>query len=461
MSLLIVEKVAEKVTQTGLDRDRLLKNLRQQLNHLQSGDDVAPHQQPLNLQTHSPTTLQTLSTLHLPTTQDEEWRSTDLGDLYRLDWQPAPPAQVTLNAFAPFELPEAQHSRLVLVNGRYCELLSDISGLAAGFYVGNWAGLATDQQEKLAPYLTPNQSDDIFELLNRAGSQDLLVVWAQKNAIAPDPIHLLHLAVADQTPIWIQPRILVVVEEGASLSLVEYYGTNSFNCSDIPQNHPYWVNTSTQIYLAPNAQINHSRIQREAGDAFHIGNTVVIQQQHSRYQTQDIALGAQLSRHNLQVLQRGEQTETQLNGLTAIAQRQTSDTHSEVRLQHPHGKIDQFHKCILDDRAHAIFSGKIFVPKPAQMTQATQLNRSLLMSPKARINTKPELQITADNVKCAHGATVSQLEADELFYLQSRGLTENEARHLLIDAFATDLSDRIPVPSLRHRLVQCLTCRTL
>ena len=457
MSLLIVEKVAE----TGLDRDRLLQSLCQQLKSLQSRTDVAPHQKPLNLQTN----LQTLSTLSLPTNRDEEWRSTDLGDLYRFDWQAAPPAEVTLNAFAPFELPEAQHSRLVLVNGLYCELLSDISGLAAGFYVGNWAGLTTAQQEKLSPYLahneSPNQSDDIFEVLNRAGSRDLIVVWAQKNAIAPDPIHLLHLAVADQTPIWIQPRILVIVEEGASLSLVEYYGTNSFNCSDIPQNHPYWVNTSTQIYLAPNAQINHSRIQREAGDAFHIGSTVVIQQQSSRYQIQDIALGAQLSRHNLQVLQRGEQTETQLNGLTAIAQRQTSDTHSEVRLQHPHGKIDQFHKCILDDRAHAIFSGKIFVPKPAQMTNATQLNRTLLISPKARINTKPELQITADNVKCAHGATVSQLEADELFYLQSRGLTDNEARHLLIDAFATDLTDRIPVPSLQHRLVQCLTCRTL
>lgn len=437
--------VVEKSTKVSSDRDRLLQNLRQQVS---DRGQLA--------------TLKALATLDLPTNRDEEWRSTDLSALYRFDWQPAPPTHITLNTFAPFELPEAHHSRLVLVNGVYSATLSDVTGLAPGIYVGNWDGLTAAQQQQFSQYLDATISENIFEVLNRSGSPDLVVVWAQKNAIAAtDPIHLLHLSVADETPILIQPRILVVVEANASLQLVEYYGATSLNCSDIPQNHPYWINTSTQIHLAPNAQLNHSRIQRDAGDAFHIGNTVIHQHQLSRYQLQDIALGAQLSRHNLQIIQQGEQTETQLNGLTAIAKRQTSDTHSEVRLQYPHGKIDQYHKCILDDYAHAIFSGKIFVPKPAQMTNATQLNRNLLISPKARINTKPELQITADNVKCAHGATVSQLEADELFYLQSRGLTDNEARHLLIDAFATDITERIPVPSLQHRLVQCLTCRTM
>jgi Fe-S cluster assembly protein SufD len=130
-------------------------------------------------------------------------------------------------------------------------------------------------------------------------------------------------------------------------------------------------------------------------------------------------------------------------------------------LNHPYATTHQLHKCIIDGNSHGVFNGKIFVPKAAQFTNATQLNRNLLLSPKARINTKPELQITADNVKCSHGATISQLEADELFYLQSRGLNETDARHLLIDAFAAEILEKIPLTSLRQRLTQCVACRTV
>ena len=130
-------------------------------------------------------------------------------------------------------------------------------------------------------------------------------------------------------------------------------------------------------------------------------------------------------------------------------------------LTKPYGTTDQLHKCIIDDAAHGVFSGKVFVPKAAQLTNASQLNRNLLLSPKARVDTKPELQITADNVKCSHGATVSQLEADEVFYLRSRGLNEYDARHLLMDAFAAEILERIPLESLRTRLAQYVACRTL
>ena len=123
-----------------------------------------------------------------------------------------------------------------------------------------------------------------------------------------------------------------------------------------------------------------------------------------------------------------------------------------INLHHPHGTTDQLHKTIVSDRAHAIFNGKVFVPKPAQLTNASQLNRNLLLSPKARVNTKPELQITADNVKCSHGATVSQLEADEIFYLRSRGLTENDARQLLIDAFVTEIIEKITIESVQKSI---------
>jgi Fe-S cluster assembly protein SufD len=167
-----------------------------------------------------------------------------------------------------------------------------------------------------------------------------------------------------------------------------------------------------------------------------------------------------LYRNSLEIFQKGEQTQTQLNGLTLVSGEQLADTHSAIFLTKPYGTTDQLHKCIIDDSAHAVFNGKIFVPKAAQLTNAAQLNRNLLLSPKARVNTKPELQITADNVKCSHGATVSQLEADEVFYLRSRGLTEADARYLLVDAFAAEILGRIPIESLRQRLTQCVACRT-
>ena len=148
------------------------------------------------------------------------------------------------------------------------------------------------------------------------------------------------------------------------------------------------------------------------------------------------------------------------SGLTVIADKQLADTHSVLSLNHPHGISKQLHKCIIGDRAHGVFNGKIFVPKPAQLTDASQLNRNLLLSSKSRIDTKPQLEITADNVKCAHGATVSQLEDDEIFYLQSRGINETDARKLLVNAFATEIINFIPVAAVRESLLKTVTSLT-
>jgi Fe-S cluster assembly protein SufD len=286
------------------------------------------------------------------------------------------------------------------------------------------------------------------------------VVWASKNIVVETPIHLLFISTTDDVAVISQPRCLVVAEAGSQLSLIEYYAANVESCPDIPVNRPYFTNQVTEIWVEENAQVNHTRNQREAGDAFHIGKSAIAQARNSRYTCNAITLGAKLSRHNLEVFQTGEGTETTLNGLTLIGGEQLADTHSAIALNHPNGISNQLHKCIVDDRAHAVFNGKVYVPKAAQFTNAGQLNRNLLLSPKARVDTKPQLEITADQVKCSHGATVSQLDADEVFYLQSRGLNEANARKLLLDAFAAEILNRIPVASLRHRLSQCVACRT-
>ncbi|ACK64514.1 FeS assembly protein SufD [Rippkaea orientalis PCC 8801] len=397
-----------------------------------------------------------------PTTHHEEWRFTDLSELYQIRFDPRPRSTTILSdTLAPFILPEAKLSSLIFVNGEFAPELSNLAALPDGVYVGNLMGLSSEKREKVVNYLAKHDgAKDVFTLMNTADMYHIAIVWVDPNVTVDIPIFLLFLTVASHIHNIIQPRVLVIAETGSSLQLVEHYGAISEDCSDLAHNKAYFTNTVTEIWVKDNAQVNHTRVQRELGDSFHIGKTAIAQSQDSRYTCTEINLGAKLSRHTLEVFQHGKQTETYLNGLTMVGGKQVADTHSAVFLNHSYGMAHQLHKCIIDDEARGVFNGKIFVPKAAQLTNATQLNRNLLLSPKARINTKPELQITADNVKCSHGATISQLESDELFYLQSRGLTESDARNLLIDAFAAEILDKIPLASLRTRLSQCVACRT-
>lgn len=399
---------------------------------------------------------------NIPTTKEEDWRFTDLSNFIKQDFLLANQAKVDKFTLNSFLLSEAANSCLVFVNGIYAPELSNISALPAGIYVGNLANLPTPLSENLGQYLAQNNyENEVFTALNTSGITDASIIYVNKNVEISTPIHLLHLTVRENFASFAQPRILVIAQRNSRLNLVEYYGAVAMGCSDAARQQNYFTNAVTEIYLQENSQINHHRIQRESGDGFHIAKTFISQSSNSNYTLNEINLGGKFYRHNLQIQQVGEQTETNLNGLTMIQGKQIADTHSIVNLSKPHGTVNQLHKYILDDAAHGIFSGKIYVPKLAQLTNANQLNRNLLLSPKARINTKPELQITADNVKCSHGATVSQLEADEIFYLRSRGLNEYDAKHLLIDAFAGEILDKLPLKSLNQRLSQCVACRTL
>lgn len=398
----------------------------------------------------------------IPSKRDEEWRFTDISELCQINFQLADKVTVPMAAWQPFILPEARQARLTFVNGIYAAELSDLSGLPEGIHIGNLNSLSGLQNAPIVKYVGQQAGNgDAFAGLNAAGLRDIATIWINRNVVIETPIHLLFLTVPSATPSLSQPRVLVVAEANSSLNFVEYYSAISEYCPDVSQNHPYFTNAVTEIFLEENARVNHSRIQRESRDGFHIGKTAIAQNKDSRYTCNEVSLGSKLYRHNLEIFQQGEQTETYLNGLTIIGGKQVADTHSAVFLRHPYGTVNQLHKCIIDDSAHAIFNGKISVPKTAQFTNAAQLNRNLLLSPKARVNTKPELQITADSVKCSHGATISQLEAEELFYLRSRGLTEVDARHLLIDAFAADILERLPFNSLQHQLAQCVACRTV
>ncbi|KAB8316342.1 Fe-S cluster assembly protein SufD [Tolypothrix campylonemoides VB511288] len=384
----------------------------------------------------------------LPTTRDEEWRFTDLSSLRKVQFNVELSDATSLQADT---LPEAVNSRLVFVNGVYAPELSAVAGLPDGVLVSNLAGLPVSYHQRVQQYLAQTEgAHEVFTALNTSGIKDVAVVWVAKNVVVETPIHLVFVA-AGETPTISLPRCLVVAETGSSVTLVEEY-TNRRGAESAEK--VYFTNAVTEIWVEENAQVSHTRLELEGAEAFHIGKTAVSQARYSRYTCHAVTLGGKLSRHNLEILQTGEQTETTLNALTMIGGNQLADTHSAIALNYPYGRSQQLHKCIVGDRAHAVFNGKVFVPKPAQLTDAAQLNRNLLLSPKARVDTKPQLEITADNVKCAHGATVSQLEDDEIFYLQSRGIDANDARNLLINAFAAEIINQIPVPSLREKLTQ-------
>lgn len=383
-----------------------------------------------------------------PTTRDEEWRFTDLSPLLEVPFGEIGSREsgVGLDALDRFVLPEAVNCRLVFVDGVYAPELSSIADLPDRLTVGALSNLP---DLKLDTYLGQQSGgDELFTALNTAGLTDAAIVWVSKNLEIETPIHLLFISTAGDTPTFVQPRCLIIAEPNSSVTIVEEYGA-------IGQGQSF-TNGVTEIWVEGNAEVSHTRVQRESDSTFHIGKTAVSQARDSRYTCNAISLGAAISRHHLEIYQTGEQIQTTLNGLTIAKNTQLADTHSKIALTQPYATTNQLHKCIVDDRAHVVFNGKVSVPQAAQLTNAGQLNQNLLLSSKARVDTKPQLEIVADNVKCTHGATVGQLEADEVFYLQSRGIDAESARNLLIYAFAIEIINEIPIESLRQRMSEYL-----
>lgn len=377
----------------------------------------------------------------IPSTRDEDWRFTDLSPMLATTFRAPQPVTIDPEAIAAFAIPEAP-MRVVLVNGQFAPELSNLEGSPDGVTIGPLTAVA--DRDRLAAYLGQQGSQDAFSVLNAAGLGDGVVIELERRVTVPKPIHLLHLATADQRAVS-QPRCLVLAKAGDShCTLIEDYAAIG--------DGSYCTNSVMEVILGNCATLHHVRLQREGIQALHIGKTAVCQDWNSHYTLTTISNGAAIARHSIDIAQTGPGTETILNGLSIATGEQLTDTHSSLVLSHPHGTADQLHKCIADDRGHTVFNGRVFVDRLAQQTNAAQLNRNLLLSPKARVDTKPQLEIIADDVKCSHGSTVSQLEDSEVFYCRSRGLDLATARALLLDGFAGEILARLPIASLRSTL---------
>jgi Fe-S cluster assembly protein SufD len=291
---------------------------------------------------------------------------------------------------------------------------------------------------------------DLFAALNTAHLRDGAFIWVAKNQKCPTPVQLLHIATQKETVSY--PRCLVVAETGSECTLIEDF----VSVGDAV----HFTNSVTEVVVGEGARLQHVGVQREAKTAFHIGGCSAKLAKDARYATHSVTLGARISRLNLGVAQQGEGAAVRMDGLALITGRQLADTHTFMDHARPNGTCEQAHKCIVGGAAHAVFNGKIMVRPGAQLTHSSQQSRNLLLSPKARVDTKPQLEIFADDVKCAHGATVGQLDEEHVFYLTSRGLSPQRARNLLTYAFAAELIDRIPVPSLVEQLEEAVLAQT-
>jgi Fe-S cluster assembly protein SufD len=417
------------------------------LDRLLQGQDTLPEAPSTWLRKLRMQAVERANELTVPTVRDEEWRFTDLSPLYKLPFKPAA-GNVTIDAARLDScLIHEATTRLVFVDGFYSSGLS-ISAAQDGVTVNNLAEAAGQAESRLGKLAI--MDEDAFVAVNTAFLGDGAFVHVARNTKAAAPIHLLFIATQKEVAVY--PRVLVVADPGAECTVIEDF----IGIAD----GPYLTDAVSEVHVGENARVAHIRLQRESQAAFHIANASVGVARNAGYSSWTVSLGARISRQDLNIRQDGEATEFSVDGLTLIDGRQLADTHSSIDHAHPHGKSRQLHKTVVGGGAHAVFNGKILVREGAQQTDSGQQSRNLLLSDKARVDAKPQLEIFADDVKCAHGATVGQLEAEELFYLKSRGLDDAVARNLLTYAFAAEIIERIPVRSVVDKLEQYVLERT-
>jgi Fe-S cluster assembly protein SufD len=396
--------------------------------------------------------LERANALTVPSTRDEEWRFTDISPLTRFAFRPpAGAARLTMAEVSPFLAPEAT-SHLVFIDGVYAPELSATAGLPFGVIVAPLAAALATHAAVIEPHLARHVEfdKDLFAALNTAHLRDGAFAWVARNQKCPTPVQMLHVSTQKETVSY--PRCLVVAEAGSECTLIEDF----VSLADTV----HFTNSVTEVVLGAGARFRHVRVQREAASAFHIAGCTATLAKDADYASHAVTLGGRISRLNLGVVQQGEGAVVRMDGLALIAGRQLADTHTFMDHARPNGACQQVHKCIVGGAAHAVFNGRIMVRPGAQLTNSSQQSRNLLLSPKGRVDAKPQLEIFADDVKCAHGATVGQLDQEHVFYLTSRGLSPQRARNLLTFAFAAEMIDRIPVPSLVEQLEESVLAQT-
>lgn len=386
--------------------------------------------------------IERFAALGFPTTKDENWKYTNLAPFLKTPYQPAP--QVAIEAvreqLAAAPLADLGCPRLVIVNGRYvAELSSPPAGVSAG-------SLREALEEGSSGEITGSE-DNALAALNMALFEDGAFILIEDGRVVEQPIHVLHVASGGGVS---YPRTLIAAGRESQSIIVEGY---------LGLDEAYFTNAAADLIAADGAVVSHTKLQAESTQALHCGLLRVRQGASSNVTSHNIALGAALARNEISAVLEGEGAECTLNGLYLTTGKQHIDNHTTLDHASPHTTSHELYKGILDGKSEGVFHGRIIVRTEAQKTDAIQRNKNLLLSRDAVINTKPQLEIYADDVRCTHGATVGQVDQDAVFYLRSRGIGLEEARNLLTYAFTSDLIESIPVEAIRTRLASVMLDR--
>jgi Fe-S cluster assembly protein SufD len=384
-----------------------------------------------------------------PTTRNEDWHFTSPAPIAESRFSPMAPGGVSLSArdLDAWSFGQAGWPLLVFVNGRHVPALSRV-GEDAGVKVMSLAAALREEPSLLEQHLTrradvedPSQA---FTAINTALMTDGAVVQVQRGVAAPQPVHLLFVSDATARGGVSHPRVLLVAEPGSQASVVEQYAGAGGG--------GYFTNAVTEAWVGEGATLHHFRLQREAQDAFHVGTTDAHQERDSHFLSFSFVTGAALARVNVYAALQGRGCGATLNGLYMLDGTQHADQQTRIVHTEPACYSRELYKGVLDGASHGVFNGKVYVHPEAQQTDGKQTNKALLLSERARIDTKPQLEIFADDVKCTHGATVGRIDESALFYMKSRGIPNHEARKLLTYAFAAEVLETIPIDALRDGL---------
>ena len=386
----------------------------------------------------------------LPTVKDEDWKYTNIAPLSELEFQISSQFELTeenqLKAYCdPSEI------NIVFVNGVFSTKLSNLKNLPAGVKITSLAQAVAASDPQISTLLERHnlKNADAFVALNHALITDGAYIHINDKVVVDRLIHIVHVVSSSNQGAIISPRSLISMGKSSEADVLESHISFS--------NISYFTNALTDIFLAENANLRYCKTQDESTKAYHIGTTQAWLKRDSNFDSFSLSIGGILSRHNLNINLEETGANAILNGLYIVKDNQQVDNHTLVDHLPPNCTSNQFYKGILNDDAHAVFNGKIFVHREAQQTNSYQLNKNLLLGKGCRVDTKPQLEIFADDVKCTHGATIGQLNEDEIFYLRSRAIPEKLATKMLARGFVDDILNRIKNRSICEKLSKLLS----
>jgi Fe-S cluster assembly protein SufD len=390
--------------------------------------------------------------LGFPTARDEDWKFTNLAPLARKEFTPAAEGGgVTLDDLAPFVFRGQESARLVFVNGSYAPELSDSCAQPGGVIACSLAQSLDFNPDLVELHLAKHldYENDFFAALNTAFIEDGAFVFVPDGVVVEKPIHIIYATTKMPAASFTFPRNLVIAGKLTEAAIVEEYVTLG--------GEEYFTNSATEVVAADGAVVEHYRVQRESAKAFNVGTVRVQQARDSGVACHGVLLGGKLVRNNVHPVLGGEGADCLINGIFMPGAKQHMDSFMRVEHVSPHCDSRQFYNGILKEDGSGVFSGRIVVHKDAQKTDAKQTNRNLLLSDQAQMDSKPQLEIYADDVRCTHGATIGQLDDESVFYLRSRGIPEDTARTLLLFGFAAENLERMKQEPIRRYVIDLIT----